>query len=186
MSARYRVAVVVGSNRRESVNRKLANAAIRLAPKSLDFLGVRIDDLPMYCEDLEGERPASVARVVDALRSADAVFIVSPEYNRSVPAVLKNAIDWASRPIAANVWRDKLILLAGASPGPLGTAMGQHHLRQVLAALGSLLLGGELLVRVQPGLFDAADNLIDEKTRTLFEDRWQQIEALTAARTVLR
>ncbi|MGW9264113.1 NADPH-dependent FMN reductase [Gordonia terrae] len=137
------VGVLVGSLRRESVNRKLASAMADLVPDRLSFTEIALDAIPMYNGDLEPDRPASVDEFTDTIRRHDAILLVMPEYNRSVPAVLKNAIDWGSKPPQANVWMDKPVALAGISPGAISTAAGQLHLRQVLGALGAAVLGGE-------------------------------------------
>lgn len=160
-----KVALIVGSNRRESINRKLANAIVKLAPSSLAFEEVRIDDLPMYNADLEADRPETVRRFTAAVAASNAVFIVMPEHNRSLPAVLKNAIDWGSKPMEANVWRDKPAAITGTSPGAIGTAVGQQHLRQILGIVGATVLGGEAYISFKPGLVDESGLITDESTR---------------------
>lgn len=159
------IAFIVGSNRGESINRKLAGALVKLAPASLSFREVRIDELPMYNGDLEAARPDGVNAFTAALRSADAVMIVMPEHNRSLPAVLKNAIDWGSKPADQNVWRDKPVFITGTSPGAIGTAVGQQHLRQILGAVSSLVMGGECYLQFKPDLIDAEGNVTVEGTR---------------------
>lgn len=141
----YHLAIVVGSNRRNSINRQLAEAMARLLPANVKVSYPQIDDLPLYNLDLEGERPASVNRFTDAIRTADAVLIVTPEHNRSLPAVLKNAIDWGSKPAGQNVWFDKPVAISGTSPGAIGTAVAQQHLRQIMGILGCVVLGGEAI-----------------------------------------
>jgi chromate reductase len=130
--AKVKVAVVVGSNRRDSINRKLAQALAGLAEGRLAFHFVSIEDLPLYNQDLEGELPQSVVRFKSEIAAADAVLFVTPEHNRSIPAVLKNAIDWGARPYGQNSWSGKPAAITGTSPGALGTAVAQLHLRQVL------------------------------------------------------
>src|SRR5690606_30185862 len=117
----YRLAVVVGSNRKDSINRKLAEAMARLLPRNFEVSYPRIDDLPMYNMDLEGNRPESVNRFTAEIAAADAVAVVMPEHNRSLPAVLKNAIDWGSKPMESNVWKDKPTAITGTTPGAIGT-----------------------------------------------------------------
>jgi chromate reductase len=129
------IAVVVGSNRRASINRKLARALANLADRKLAVTFVRIDDLPMYNQDLEVPLPASVARFK---------LFVTPEHNRSIPAVLKSATDWAARPYRRNSWAAKPAAIVGTSPGAIGTAVAQQHLRQVLGNLGALVMGGDV------------------------------------------
>ncbi len=148
----YHLAIVVGSNRRNSINRQLAEAMARLLPANVKVSYPQIDDLPLYNLDLEGERPASVNRFTDAIRTADAVLIVTPEHNRSLPAVLKNAIDWGSKPAGQNVWFDKPVAISGTSPGAIGTAVAQQHLRQIMGILGCVVLGGEAYLQFLPEL----------------------------------
>ena len=152
MSKTYHLAILVGSNRRDSINRQLGEAMARLLPANVAVSYPQIDDLPLYNLDLEGERPASVNRFTDAIRAADAVLIVTPEHNRSLPAVLKNAIDWGSKPMDKNVWLDKPVAITGTSPGAIGTALVQQHLRQIMGILGSVVLGGEAYLQFKPGL----------------------------------
>ncbi len=148
----YHLAIIVGSNRLESTNRQLAEAIAKLLPGHIEVSYPQIDDLPLYNLDLEGERPASVNRFTDEIRAADAVLIVTPEHNRSLPAVLKNALDWGSKPMDKNVWFDKPVAITGASPGAMGAALAQQHLRQIMGILGSVVLGGEAYLQFRPGL----------------------------------
>jgi chromate reductase, NAD(P)H dehydrogenase (quinone) len=163
--ARPKVAVIVGSNRRESINRRLALALTRLGEEKLDFTWIRIDDLPMYNPDLESDRPAEVRRFTSEIRAADAVLVVTAEHNRSLPAVLKNAIDWGSKPMEQNVWRDKPAAITGTSPGAIATAVGQQHLRQILGILGAQVMGGEAYVSFKPDLVDENGTITVEATR---------------------
>jgi len=163
------VAVIVGSNRRESINRKLARALARLADGKLALRIVQIDDLPMYNQDLESPLPASVARLKTAIESADALLVVTPEHNRSIPAVLKNAIDWGARPYGRNSWAGKSAAIIGTSPGAIGTALAQQHLRQVLGDLGAVVVGGEAYVTYKPELIDQTDIVVDEGTRRFLQ-----------------
>lgn len=160
-----KVALIVGSSRKESINRKLAMALALLADDSLSFTEVRIDDLPMYNGDLEVDRPEVVRRFTTEVAACDAILIVMPEHNRSLPAVLKNAIDWGSKPMDSNVWRNKPAAICGASPGAIGTAVGQQHLRQILGILGATVMGGEVYISFKPGLIDEQNRVTDESTR---------------------
>lgn len=160
------VAVLVGSNRTGSLNRRLAAALMRLGPSSFVFEEIGIDDMPFYNADLEASRPETVRAFTDQIRSSQALLIVTPEYNRSIPAVLKNAIDWGSKPTTENVWRDMPAAIAGASPGAIGTAVGQQHLRQILAVLGATVMGGEAYISFKrPDLIDEDGHIDDESTR---------------------
>jgi len=161
----YKVAVIVGSNRRGSINRKLAEALVKLGTAGLAFSFVRIDDLPMYNPDLEVDRPAVVRRFTDEIAASDAVLFVMPEHNRSLPAVLKNAIDWGSKPADKNVWRDKPVAITGTTPGAIGTAVGQQHLRQVLGILGAVVAGGEAYLTFKPDLIGPDGTIANEGTR---------------------
>lgn len=167
--APYRVAVVVGSNRSNSINRKLAEAMVRLLPADFEASWPRIDDLPMYNMDLEGERPAEVVRFTSEIAAADAVAVAMPEHNRSLPAVLKNAIDWGSKPMPGNVWRGKPTSITGTTPGAIGTAVGQQHLRQILGILGAVVQGGEAYIQFKPDLIDADGGFTDPGTRAFVQ-----------------
>src|SRR4051812_19168515 len=164
-----KVAVVVGSNRQEYINRKFAEALVRLAGNRMEAHFIRIDDLPMYNPDLESERPATVNRFTQEIASADALLVVTPEHNRSIPAVLKNAIDWGSKPMDRNVWKGKVAAITGTSPGAIGTAVGQQHLRQILGILGSLVMGGEAYISFKPDLIDESGEIANESTRAFLQ-----------------
>jgi chromate reductase, NAD(P)H dehydrogenase (quinone) len=168
--AEINVAIVVGSNRRESINRKLALGLAKLAEGKLAARIVQIDDLPIYNQDLENPLPASVQRLKGEIDRADAVLFVTPEHNRSIPAVLKNAIDWAARPYGQSSWTAKLVAIAGASPGGTGTALAQQHLRQILGSfLGAHVMGGEVYITFKPGLIDDSGQIADESTRQFLQ-----------------
>jgi chromate reductase, NAD(P)H dehydrogenase (quinone) len=154
----YRIAVVVGSLRRESFNRQLADALARLAPKELEFAQVRIDDLPLYDQDDDAHQAEPVRRLKTEIAAAQGVLFVTPEYNRSIPGVLKNAIDHASRPYGQSAWADKPAAVIGISVGAIGTAIAQQHLRTVLAYLDMPTLGQpEMFLQNKPGFFDNED-----------------------------
>lgn len=180
----YHLAIIVGSNRKESINRKLAEAIARLLPPNFKVTYPRIDDLPLYNMDLEGNRPDSVNRFTSEIAAADAVLIVMPEHNRSLPAVLKNAIDWGSKPMESNVWRDKPVAITGTTPGAIGTAVGQQHLRQILGILGAILLGGEAYIQFSPDLLDKDGGIAIPGTQHFLQgyvDRFVKlVEKLTA------
>ena len=123
-------------------------------------------DLPLYNQDLEGEVPKSVVQFKAEIAAADALLFVTPEHNRSIPALLKNAIDWGARPYGQNAWSGRPAAITGASPGAIGAALAQMHLRQVLGILGVLVMGGEAYISFKPGLVDANGTISDENTRT--------------------
>jgi chromate reductase len=178
--AKFKVAVVVGSNRRDSINRKLAQALAKLGAAKADFSFAQIDDLPLYNQDNEADLPKPVARFKAELAAADAVLFVTPEHSRSIPAVLKNAIDWGARPWGKNSWTGKVAAVTGASPGAISTALAQQHLRQILGAQGILLSGGEAYVQFKPELIDAENNITDEGTRKFLQGFVDQLTALIA------
>jgi chromate reductase, NAD(P)H dehydrogenase (quinone) len=187
--AKPTLAVIVGSNRRDSINRKLAQALARLGADKFDAHFVRIDDLPMYNQDNEGNLPAEVVRYKGELARADAVLIVTPEHDRSIPAVLKNAVDWGARPYGRNSWAGKTAFITGTSPGAIGSALAQQHLRSVMTGLGAILLGGEAYVTFKPNLIDEHGNIGDENTKTFlqgFIDRFASLAGRLAAREVAR
>lgn len=156
------VGVVVGSLRSDSVNRRLSRAVAELMSDRLTCSEIPLEGLPMYNGDLEPNRPVEVDAFTDAVRSVDAILVVTPEYNRSLPAVLKNAIDWGSKPQPSNVWLDKPVASTGVSPGAIGTAAVQLHLRQVLGALGAAVMGGEAYLTARPDLFDEASGRLSD------------------------
>jgi chromate reductase len=154
--SQYNIAVIVGSLRKDSFNRKLATALARLAPADFRLTQLRIDDLPLYNQDDDGQQAASVLRLKGELKAAQGVLFVTPEYNRSFPGVLKNALDNASRPYGQSAWAGKPAGVIGVSVGAIGTALAQQHLRNVLAYLDMPTLGQpEAFVHAKEGLFDA-------------------------------
>ncbi len=153
--SQYQIAVVVGSLRKESFNRKLAEALPRLAPADFSFKQLRIDDLPLYNQDDDGNPAEAVKRLKAEIKASQGVLFVTPEYNRSIPGVLKNAIDHASRPYGQSAWAGKPAGVIGVSIGAIGTAMAQQHLRNVLSYLDMPLLGQpEAFVQAKEGLFN--------------------------------
>ena len=155
-----KIAVVVGSIRKDSINRKLALALVGMAPTEFSFEDVRIDDLPLYNQDHDGAPSEQVKRLKAQISGAQGVLFVTPEYNRSMPGVLKNAIDHASRPYGQSAWAGKAAGAIGASGGAIGTALAQQHLRNVLAYLDVPTLGQpEGFIHAKEGLFDADGNI---------------------------
>lgn len=156
----YTIAVVVGSLRKDSFNRKLATALGRLAPAEFVFKQVEIGDLPLYNQDDDATPAASVVRLKQAIKSADGLLFVTPEYNRSMPGVLKNALDHASRPYGQSVWAGKPGAVVGITIGTSGTALAQQHLRNVLAYLDVATMGQpEIFLQNKEGFFDADGNI---------------------------
>ena len=174
------VGIIVGSNRRESINRRLAKALAKLASDKLDFGWIAIDDLPMYNQDLEADRPPTVRRFTADVARYPALLFVSPEHNRSLPAVLKNAIDWGSKPTEQNVWRGRTAAITGTSYGVIGTAVGQQHLRQILGILGMTVMGGEAYISFRPDPVDAEGNFLDHSKLAFCKSYMDQFVDLVA------
>ena len=149
----FTVGYLVGSLAKASINRKLALALKRLAPPQLEMREIPIRDLPLYSYDYDADYPPAGRALKEAIASVDAVLFVTPEYNRSIPGALKNAIDWASRPWGTNSLARKPSAIIGASPGKIGTAVGQQHLRSILAFCNSPLMNAiEAYIEFTPGL----------------------------------
>jgi chromate reductase len=178
--AQFKFAIIVGSNRRESINRKLAQALAKLGQGQFDSRLVQIDDLPIYNKDNEADLPPSVVRFKSEIAAADGLLFVTAEHNRSIPTVLKNAIDWGARPWGQNSWTGKVAAVTGTSPGAIGTALAQQHLRQILGAQGVVLAGGEAYLTFKPGLIDGSDVVTDEGTRGFLTSFLDQFAALVA------
>jgi chromate reductase len=166
MSSPHDVAVIVGSLRKESLNRKVANELIKLAPASLKLHIVEIGDIPPFNQDWEMQPPQPVLDLKQAIRDAKAILFVTPEYNRSIPGVLKNAIDAASRPYGQSAWPGKPAAIISASPSPIGGFGATHHLRQVLVSIGtSAMPQPEAYIGQADKLFDDKGVLNNEGTR---------------------
>ena len=156
----YQIAVVVGSLRQDSYNNKFAQAIAKLAPPGFSFRQVQIGDLPLYNQDDDANPAETVKRLKADIKSAQGLLFVTPEYNRSIPGVLKNAIDHASRPYGQSVWAGKPAGVLGVSVGPIGTSLAQQHLRNILAYLDVPTLGQpEAFIQAKEGLFDASGNI---------------------------
>jgi chromate reductase len=167
----YEIVVLVGSLRRDSFNRKLAHALVALGPSEFTFQQVRLDDLPLYNQDDDGQPAEPVKRLKREIAAAHGLLFVTPEYNRSIPGVLKNAIDHASRPYGQSAWAGKPAGVLGASVGAAGTSMAQQHLRNVLAYLDAPTLGQpEVFIQVMDGLFDASGSIAKAATRAFLQD----------------
>jgi chromate reductase len=163
---------IAGSLRRASFNRGLIRAAVEVAPPGVTMTAFELHDIPMFDADMEADGdPTAVIALKRAIGEADALLIATPEYNHCVPGVLKNAIDWASRPPRSSVLSGKPVAVMGASPGRGGTARAQAQLRDGLTFTGSLVLPlPELLVPLAGDKFDERGDLIDEATRTEIRD----------------
>lgn len=151
-----KIAVIVGSLRKDSLNAQLATALAKLAPSDFVFIVIEIGDLPLYNQDDDANQSQQVKRLKAAITTADGLLFVTPEYNRSIPGVLKNAIDHASRPYGQSAWASKPAGVIGISVGAIGTALAQQHLRNILAYLDVPTLGQpEAFLQMKDGLFEA-------------------------------
>ncbi|HZF84743.1 MAG TPA: NAD(P)H-dependent oxidoreductase [Burkholderiaceae bacterium] len=168
--SQYKIAVVVGSIRQDSLNRKLALALARLAPENFTFEHLRIDNLPLYNQDHDGKQAPEVLKFKSEIVAAQGLLFVTPEYNRSIPGVLKNAIDQASRPYGQSAWAGKPAGVIGVSVGAIGTALAQQHLRNVLAYLDVPTLGQpEAFIQNKEDLFDDKGHIGNEATKNFLQ-----------------
>lgn len=179
----FKVALLVGSLRHTSINQTLASALEKLSGPRLRFHKADLGSLPHYNDDLWLAPPDSMLTFKQLLEASDAVLFVTPELNRSIPGVLKNALDWGSRPWGKNSWAGKPVAIAGASPGGIGTAVAQSHLRSILPVLDCPLLGQpEVYLQFRPGLFDDDLNVTDDLTRSFLEGFLFAFEQLIEAK----
>ena len=161
----FTVGYFVGSLAKGSINRKLARALVRMAPAELAMTEIPFRDLPLYCYDSDHDFPAVARALKDAIAAVDAVLFVTPEYNRSIPGGLKNAIDWASRPYGQNSFARKPSAVIGTSPGKIGTAVAQTHLRSIMAFCNSPLMNSiEAYIQFTPGLITDDGDVTNEST----------------------
>jgi NAD(P)H-dependent FMN reductase len=176
--ARYKVGCIVGSLATASINRMLARALIRLAPPDLEFVEIPIKDLPLYSYDYDADYPAEGRALKDSIAAVDAVLFVTPEYNRSIPGGLKNAIDWGSRPPGQNSFAGKPSAVIGMSPGKLGTALAQHSLRPVLCYCNSPQMSTpEAYIHFTPGMITDAGEVTDAGTARFLRHFMEQFRA---------
>jgi chromate reductase len=163
----YKVGYFVGSLSSTSINRELSRALIRLAPDDLDFEEIPIRHLPLYSQDYDANYPSEAIELKDAIGRAQAVLFVTPEFNRSIPGALKNAIDWASRPWGQNSFDHIPAAVIGASVGQIGTAMAQQSLRAVLSFCNARqMTAPEAYIQYTPDIFPGEGRVTDETTRT--------------------
>jgi chromate reductase len=172
----FTVGYFVGSLAGKSINRKLANALVRLAPDTLRLTEIRYDELPPYSYDYDVDYPPVGRRLKEEIAAVDAVLFVTPEYNRSIPGALKNAIDWASRPYGRNSFTRKPSAIIGASPGKIGTAVGQQHLRSILAFCNSPQFTAlEAYIHFEPGLIDDDGEVSNASTESFLREYMSQL-----------
>lgn len=164
--ATYKIGYFVGSLAKGSLNRRLAGALIKLAPQELEFQEITFADLPLYSYDYDANFPPAAQQLKAALAAVDAVLFVTPEYNRSIPGALKNAIDWGSRPWGKNSFTRKPSAVIGTSPGKIGTAVGQQHLRSILSFCNSPQMNSpEAYIQYEDGLISDDGEVTKESTR---------------------
>lgn len=168
--AQFQIAVIVGSLRRDSLNRKLATAVAKLAPAEFSFKHLEIGDLPPYNQDDDKSPAESVKRLKSGIKASQGVLFATPEYNRSMPGVLKNAIDHASRPYGQSAWAGKPAGVLGASVGAVGTGVAQQHLRTILAYLDMPTLGQpEAFIHAKEGFFDADGDIANAESKKFLQ-----------------
>jgi chromate reductase len=183
----HTVGYFVGSLSSSSINRLLANALVRLAPAGLAMREIPITDLPLYNRDYDRDYPPPARALKDAIASVDAVLFVTPEYNRSIPGALKNAIDWASRPYGKNSFTRKPSAVIGTSPGKIGTAIGQQHLRSILAFCNSPQMNAiEAYIQFTDGLITADGEITRPDTAEFLRNYMTEFDTfITRVYTVL-
>src|SRR5258706_10111053 len=180
MSGNIRILGIAGSLRTGSYNAAALRAAVELAPAGVEIEIYDIDGFSGFNQDLDHEPPAKVVEFKQKIRNSDAIIFSSPEYNYSVPGLLKNAIDWASRPYGDNAWDGKPAAIMGVSPGAIGTARMQYHLRQIMVFLNMHPLNRpEVMIGDCAKKFDEAGNLTDEKTRDFIRQMTESLVAWT-------
>lgn len=187
MTTTYKVGYLIGSLSKDSINRKLAGALIKLAPKELEFHEISFKDLPLYNYDYDDNYPAVGTAFKKAISSSDAILFVTPEYNRSIPGGLKNAIDWASRPWGTNSFSRIPSGVIGTSPGAIGTAVAQQQLRSVLSFCDSPQMNApEAYIQFKPGLIDEHGEINDASSAEFLRHYMSQFHQFIArVRTVL-
>ena len=183
----FTVGYLIGSLAKGSINRRLALAMVKLAPKELQLKEIPIADLPMYNYDLDSSFPPAAAAFKEAVQRVDAVLFVTPEYNRSIPGALKNAIDWASRPYGTNAFARKPSAVIGTSPGKIGTAVGQQHLRSILGYCNSPQMNSmEAYIQFEKGLITDNGDVTNESTREFLSKYMKEFcDFITRVYTVL-
>lgn len=173
--SKYKVGYLVGSLAKPSINRKLAKALVRLAPAELEMTEIPFGDLPLYSYDFDADFPKVAKDFKACIAAVDAVLFVTPEYNRSIPGGLKNAIDWASRPYGQNSFTRKPSAIIGTSPGAIGTAVGQQHLKSILGFCNSPMMNAiEAYIQFKPGLITDNGEVTDESTEAFLRNYMEE------------
>ncbi len=165
-----RIGIIVGSQSSTSINRQVAKALIGLAPEGVEMAEIAWNELPIYTPDYDADYPAAGREWKSAIEASDAIIIVSPEYSRSIPGGLKNALDWAARPWGTNSFNGKPVAILGASGGAIGTAAMQQHLRAILGHFNAITMGQpETFLQITPSSFGANGEVADEALGTILE-----------------
>ncbi len=174
----FKVGYIIGSLAKGSINRRLAGALIKLAPDGMDFSEISYAELPLYSYDYDSDYPEVARRFKDAITASDAILFVTPEYNRSIPGGLKNAIDWASRPYGTNAFTRKPSAVIGTSPGAIGTAVAQQSLRSVLSFCNSPQMNWpEGYITYKDGMIDDDGEVTIESTREFLSSYMAEFKA---------
>jgi chromate reductase len=177
----YKVGYFIGSLAKGSINRKLAGALIKLSPENLEFTEIPFKDLPLYSYDYDSDFPPVAKAFKAAIAENDALLFVTPEYNRSIPGGLKNAIDWASRPYGTNSFARKPSAVIGTSPGAIGTAVAQQSLRSVLSFCNAPQMNApEAYIQFKPGLIDDQGEVTDESTEAFLRNYMESFHIFIA------
>lgn len=177
----YKVGYMIGSLATQSINRKLAKALIRLAPENLQFSEISFRDLPLYSYDYDDDFPQVARTFKAAIKASDAILFVTPEYNRSIPGGLKNAIDWASRPYGTNAFAKKPSAVIGTSPGAIGTAVAQQSLRSVLSFCNSPQMNApEAYIQFTPGMITDDGEVTVESTEAFLRNYMAEFHTFIA------
>lgn len=175
--SQFHVGYLIGSLSSTSINRLLSKALIRLAPPQLSFVEIPFRDLPLYSQDYDADFPQVALEFKRAIANVDAVLFVTPEFNRSIPGALKNAIDWASRPYGQNAFARKPSAVIGTSPGAIGTALAQQDLRAVLSFCNAPQMNApEAYIHFKPGLITAEGEVTDASTEEFLRNYMQELE----------
>ncbi len=177
----YKVGYFIGSLATASINRKLAKALVKLAPGNLEFSEISFKDLPLYSYDYDADYPAVAKAFKNAITASDAVLFVTPEYNRSIPGGLKNAIDWASRPYGTNAFARKPSAVIGTSPGAIGTAVAQQSLRSVLSFCNAPQMNApEAYIQFTPGLITDDGDVTVQSTKDFLRNYMEEFHIFIA------
>ena len=177
----HNVGYIIGSLSQKSINRTLSRALVQVAGDRMNFTEIEIDDLPVYNRDLDDDLPTSARQLKEEIESVDAVLFITPEYNRSIPGGLKNAIDWASRPWGTNSFANIPSGVIGTSPGSIGTAVGQQHLRSILGFLNAPQMNApEAYIQFKDGMINDAGEIADASTADFLRNYLEEFHEFVA------